>query len=197
MFQEDDELAPMLFADYYLDCDPESCFVAEMNQRVVGYIVGCKNTEDYRQALRWRIAPRAALRMMAKTIGVQYRRKTTYQALWWHLLARLRPHCLKRLVPSTKRYPAHSHTNVAAGHRSRGTGYALSVALHDHLREQGISGLHTVIVEKAGLNAYSNYLCEKRGYQIVERARHELLEKIAGEEWCLTLLVCDLEREPR
>ncbi|MCK4827936.1 GNAT family acetyltransferase, partial [bacterium] len=44
LFFEDEEIVPMIFADYYMDYEPESCLVAEVDGRVVGYMLACKDT---------------------------------------------------------------------------------------------------------------------------------------------------------
>ena len=195
LFQEDDELAPLLLADYYLDTEPDCCFVAEVDQRIAGYIVGCKRTEPYLQAARWRIIPRAALRIVRNVMTLRYRRPATYRALWCHLLARLSTRRLDTLQRPLATHPAHSHFNVEQRHRGQGIGHALSGALHDHLRACGIKGLHAIVIELAGDDSTSRYLCARRGHVIRATRPHELFRRITGREYHLKLLVCDLERE--
>ena len=38
LFHEDPELGPLLLADYYLNYEPEQCFVAEVDGRWVTYL---------------------------------------------------------------------------------------------------------------------------------------------------------------
>lgn len=193
LFREDPELAPLLLVDYYLDYEPEQCFVAEVNGKVVGYIATCKNTEDYHRALRRRILPRLALRILWKVITLQYRSRSTYKTLWWKLVASLGD---ELTLPITE-YPTHSHRNVQQGYRGKGIGHSLSVRQHDHLRGQGIKGLHAVLVEEAGNDALSSELCRKRGFEIVATKPHAVLRKVTGQDYFLKLLVCDLEKEAR
>jgi GNAT superfamily N-acetyltransferase len=195
LFHEDAELAPLLLTDYYLADEADCCFVAETDGRVVGYIVGCKDTDAYVRALRRRLFPRLALRIAGRILTQRYRRRATYRALWFHLRAQLTPDRSGRLTPPCGDYPAHSHFNVAAEHRGLGIGSALSRALHDHLRAVGIKGLHAIVLEPAGTEAITRYLCAKRGHQIAATRPHAVLKAITGRDFDLKLLVCDLERE--
>jgi len=195
LFQEDDELALRLLADYYLDAEPDCCFVAVVDERVVGYIVGCKSTEAYLNALRWRIFPRAVLRVILHLLTLRYRRPATYRALWSHLRVRLSPRRSGVLLRPLVTHPAHSHFNVERRYRGQGIGHALSIALHDHLRACGIPGLHAIVVERADDDSTSRFLCARRGHVILATGPHEVLRRITGQEYHLKLLACDLERE--
>lgn len=196
LFHEDSELAPMLLADYYLEYEPQSCFVAESNRRVVGYIVGCKDTGRYLKMRRRRVLPRATFRILSQLITLRYRRKTTYKALWWSLVGFLRPNRQSRPIRLSE-YPAHSHFNVAPDFRGAGIGSRLSVAYHDYLRAQGVKGLHAVAVEKADSENFSRYLCNKRAFRLVATREHPLLVRVTGQLYFLKFLVCDLEQEAR
>ena len=197
LFREDPELAPLLLVDYYLDCEPEQCFVAELDGKVVGYIATCKNTEDYNRAVRRRILPRLALRILWKVITLQFRNRSTYKALWWKVVAGLSARPREELPLPITEYPAHSHRNVRHGYRGKGIGHSLAVRQHDHLRQQGIKGMHAVLVEEAGNDALSRELCRKRGFEILATIPHAVLRKVTGQDYLLKLLVCDLEKEAR
>jgi GNAT superfamily N-acetyltransferase len=197
IFHADLELAPLLLADYYLDYEPEQCFVAEVDGRVVGYMLASKNTEDCVRTLRRRILPRVALRLLWKVISLQFGNRSTYKALWWKLVAGLGSHRGGELALPVHDYPAHSHRNVHPAYRGRGIGDSLSVKQHDHLREQGIKGMHAVLVESAGNDVLTRELCGRRGYELVATKPHAVLTKMTGRDYVLKLLVCDLEKEAR
>jgi GNAT superfamily N-acetyltransferase len=193
---EDPELALLLFVDYYLEHEPDSCFVAEADNRVVGYRAGCCDTARYEEHVRRRVTPRIILRIARKIVTLRYRRKETYRALWWSLFTKLatRP---KPLSESWDEYPAHSHCNVEPDYRGGGIGFSLSVAFHDHLRVRGITGVHSILVEREGAESYSRFLRAKRGYRVAAERDHLVLQKITGQKYVLRLLVCDLEQEAR
>lgn len=197
LFHEDLELAPLLLADYYLDYEPEQCLVAEVDGRVVGYMLASKNTEDCVRIMRRRILPRLALRLFWKVLSLQFRNRSTYKALWWKLVVGLGSHQGAELAFPVQEYPAHTHRNVHPAYRGKGIGDSLSVKQHDHLREQGIKGMHAVLVERAGNDVLSRELCERRGYELVATRPHAVLTKVTGQDYFLKLLVCDLEKEAR
>jgi GNAT superfamily N-acetyltransferase len=197
LFLQDDELVVMLFLDYYLDYEPDCCFVAESSGRVVGYIVGCKDTAVYEKVLRRRIAPRVLLRIARKIITLQYRRRDSYRALWWRLAMRPGALTFDEVRPSMIKYPAHSHFNVEPGYRGQGVGYKLGVALEGYLRKCGVTGIRATLVEKAGSDSISRYLCARRGYRLLATRNHPVLQRLTGQEYVLKLLVCDFEDEAR
>jgi GNAT superfamily N-acetyltransferase len=197
LFHEDPELGPLLLADYYLDYEPEQCFVAEVDGRVVGYILTSKDTQAYFKILKRRILPRLGLRVLWNLIRLQFRNRSSYEALWWKLAGSLGIHHRDEPILPIDEYPAHSHRNVAFGYRGKGIGHLLSVRQHNHLREQGIKGMHAVLVEKAGNDALSRELCRRRGFELVSTHPHAVLKKMTGQDYFLKLLVCDLEKEAR
>jgi GNAT superfamily N-acetyltransferase len=196
LLQEDSELAPLLFVDYHLEHEPDSCFVAEANDKVVGYIAGCCDTSRYEKHFRRRVTPWILLRIARKIVTLSYRRRDTYRALWWSIHTNLvtRPESLSRFWDE---YPAHSHSNVRPGFRGGGIGFSLGVAFHDHLRARGITGLHAVLIEKEGAESYSRFLCARRGYRVAAERDHLVLQKVTGQKYVLRLVVCDLEEEAR
>jgi hypothetical protein len=194
LYRQDSELAPLLHVDYYMDYEPESCFVAEVNGRVVGYLCGCKNTKRYNEIIRTRILPRVIRRVAWKILTLQYRKKETYFTLWCMLTNRQG----EGLQPDLDKYPAHAHSNVEAKYRGQKLGIRFGAVLRQHLKESGVEGLHATIIEEAGQEDWSAHLCRKRGYQLVASRKHALFEKLTGKEWYIKLLVCDLPaRDPK
>src|SRR2546425_1926411 len=105
-FFEDEEVIPILFADYYIGYEPESCFVAEVDGKIFGYMLGCKDTRRYYRVLLWKLLPGLIVRILWKIVTLQYRRKTTYVTLWvamraWREMPRF----------SLAQHPAHVHIN--------------------------------------------------------------------------------------
>jgi hypothetical protein len=193
-FHEDREMAPLYFTDYYLDYEPESCFVAEAAGEIVGYLVGCKDTRAFYRSFRNRYLPRILARVGWKLLTLQYRKKATYSVLWWTLIERFQ-RTEKLLIPLDE-YPAHTHLNIVPAYRGCGLSNRLSKVFRQHLREKGINGLHAILLEKASDNALFHRFSGRRRYQVIATHRHSLLEKMTGEAWQLKLMVTDLDKEP-
>jgi len=66
LFFEDEEVLPLLYVDYYLDHEPDACFVAESAGRVVGYQIGSLDARRRRRIMLIRVYPRVALRILSK-----------------------------------------------------------------------------------------------------------------------------------
>jgi hypothetical protein len=192
-FQEDPEQAPLYFTDYYLDYEPESCFVCEVDGCVAGYLVGCKDTLAFHRIFRNHFLPRIMARIGWKLLTLQYRKKETYQMLWWMLAERFQQ--TEKLSIPLDKYPAHTHLNIVPEYRGYGFSNQLSKAFRQHLREIGVTGLHAVIIEKADDDSLFNRFSGRRNYKLLAIQRHTLLEKMTGEKWQLKLIVTTLNEE--
>ena len=191
LFFEDEAIIPMLYADYYMDNEPDSCFVAEVNGKVVGYIVSSIDARRYKRVMAIRIYPRVCLRIFWKILTLQYRKKQTYATLWW-IISRGWNEGFS--VP-VDRYPGHIHFNLESEYRGRGLGERLSIAAGRHMQEKGVTGSHCIIREEEGDNALSNFLCRERGYRIMKIKRNTVWEKVTGNRWYAKLLVRDLDSD--
>jgi GNAT superfamily N-acetyltransferase len=137
----DRELVADLVTNYYLDQEPEHCWVAEDEDQVVGYLTGCLDSRRWRRAL-WRIVP-AAL----------------WRALWRGTFCR-QFHLQPRSVAGTEVYrefPAHLHLNVATGYRGQGLGRQLLARFERQVRDAGIIGIHANVRadNEAGRNSFA------------------------------------------
>jgi hypothetical protein len=191
-FHEDPELAPLYFTDYYLDYEPQSCFVCEVEGRVIGYLVGCKDTRVFNRIFHNRFLPRIVIRIGWKLLTLQYRKKETYRMLWWILTERFQQ--TEKLSIPLDEYPAHTHLNIVPEYRGCGLSNHLSKAFRQHMKEMGITGLHAIIIEKAGDSSLFNRFSGRRNYKLIATQRHTLLEKMTGEEWQLKLIGCHLDK---
>ena len=129
-----------LFADYwmnyYTDHEPESAFVAELDGKVIGYLVGCKDTSTQRKIQNTVIMP--AIRRKLFSFG--YRLKMRFaRFVWRYLRSMWRGEFVDEPIGG---YPAHLHMNLAEGCRSGGVGSKLLLEYFDYLRENGVKGLH-------------------------------------------------------
>jgi hypothetical protein len=187
---EDDEVIPMLFADYYLDCEPELCFVAEVDGRVIGYAMGATSAKRTRWLMQ-RI-PRLFLRVVWKLISFQFRRPVTYELLWYFLTKswRERP----RPTLPLDQYPVHFHFQVDADYRHLHPGPALITTFLNHLKAIGVKGVRGAIVEEAGDERLSKYLCRKFDGRILASTEASLLNRFSDKKWVLRVLVKDLCR---
>ena len=165
-----DSIAPLfgsqqLFTDYwmtyYLECEPESAFVATVDDEPVGYLVGCCDTarfEDVQETMVW---PRIWRRLFTGRYGIPL---PLARFLWHALRAHMRDQPLK--VPPDE-YPAHLHMNVDAAYRGQGHGRRLLAAFCDGLRARGVPGVHLLTTNR---NTRAIPLYERWGFQLHDHA---------------------------
>ncbi|MCS6817444.1 MAG: hypothetical protein N0A16_10905 [Blastocatellia bacterium] len=190
---EDVEIISRLFADYYLDYEPESCFVAEVNGRIVGYALACKDTRRYLRILFGRILP-GVLWRIAKGIALRrYRRPETYRTLWWVLTRAWRE------IPSVswRAYPGHVHVNVDPAFTEEKLallriGRRLGDVVMVHLRETGVRGIQGAVAEEEGDDRLTEFYRRFYGARIAAVRRFSLWERLTGTRWYAKLVVIDL-----
>ncbi len=193
---EDVEIVSRLFADYYLDYEPESCFVAEVKGEVVGYALACKDTRRYLRVLLRRILPGVLGRIMRGIVLRHYRRPETYRTLWWVLTRAWRE------IPSVslKAYPGHVHVNVDPAFTEEKLalfkiGMRLGQAVMAHLREAGVRGIQGAVAEPEGDEQLTHFYARFYGARIAAVRRFSLWERITGTRWYAKLVVIDLQSE--
>ena len=193
-FFEDQPVLLKLFMDYYLRYEPESCFVAERAGRVVGYIMGCKDTRRYQRMVLLRYGPQLVVRVLARLLTGRYRRIATYRTLWWALSRGWRE------VPEAdlKHFPAHAHLGVDATLQRDGfLIYLCMVRLGDalirHLCEREIRGLHGQIAEPHNQDFITGRTQTLYGCRVAAQRRFTLWSALTGERWYLKLLTLNLE----
>lgn len=166
-FMDDRRLFLDIFYRYYTDMEPEHGWVACVDGEVVGFLMGCVDT-DLRQK-RWRAK---ILPWVAGNIPIgRYRiGKLTLRYVYRLGLAGLR----KEFAHADLRmYPAHLHINILAGFRGYGMGKALMQAYLEQLRQEKVTGVHLMTTN---LNQSAIRLYERLGFNLVERRVTRLWE---------------------
>lgn len=193
-FFEDDQVLSKLFMDYYLSYEPESCFVAESEGRVVGYVLGCKDSRRYLRVVVLRYGPQLVARLLLRLLTGRYRRLTTYRTLWWAVARAWRE------VPAAdlRRFPAHMHLGVDQALRSEGFAFYLCLvrlgdALIRDLRARGVRGLHGQIAEPGNQDFLSGRIQTLYGFRVAAQRRFSLWTAITREPWYLKLVTVSLE----
>ena len=123
-----------LFTGYYTDREPESGLVAERDGRVVGYLLGCADTERTRGAANSALI-RAVLRGALVRPGVA-------SFLWRGVADSLRDRPAPEEGIFDPRWPAHLHIDLLPEGRGCGLGRQLMNAWLERLRASGSAGVH-------------------------------------------------------
>ncbi len=120
---------------YYTDYEPESLFVADSGNRIVGALLGAVATQRC-ERLRDRVVQRTILR---RCLSGTYGLPIWYWPIWLTELAQR-----DAVYPEVDLhdYPAHLHIGILPRWRRQGIGTALMAAYADYLSARDIPGYH-------------------------------------------------------
>jgi ribosomal protein S18 acetylase RimI-like enzyme len=143
---EEGVIEPRLFVDLmiraYTDFPAGSVWVAEREERVVGYLAGAFDERGLHRAQVWRVVPSAVARSLAR--GLLWRREL------WRLLADLPGFLAERRkaeAPDEEGYPGHLHINLLPESRGRAVGVRLVERFFAEARRRQLPGVRAVVYE--------------------------------------------------
>jgi len=193
---DEPQFAAELYLYPYLRLETQSCFVAEIDGEIVGYIIGTRDSLSFQQALtayfRKRLPHLLWLHLNA-TIHGRIRHLFSHRILVKNHLACVRGNWAESTANGidVSQYPAHCHLQVATKARSQRAGLALMLKFHAYLKTSGVAGQHSIIVEEVGREAYSRMLTAL-GFQTVNETtftRRERPGLIHDGIWCQRTLI--------
>ncbi|MCY3413406.1 MAG: GNAT family N-acetyltransferase [Candidatus Heimdallarchaeota archaeon] len=155
----DRKLFSLIFCDYYLQFEPEFCFVAEDNGRVVGYIIGTPDSQSQVKSFNRKMIPRILLRLLSITFW-------KYPSAFKRVLEFMRLEQEDEEEELLSSYPAHLHINLHPDIQGRGIGGKLLQMFETKLKEKGITGLH---LGTSNYNHHALTFYEKHGFSIYSR----------------------------
>jgi ribosomal protein S18 acetylase RimI-like enzyme len=156
---EDRRLFALVFCLYYLWHETEHCFVAELEGKVVGYVIGTGRAASQAARFDRLMVPRIALRLFAYT---SWRYPEAFREL-------LRWHRHQEAGSPPQGYRAHLHINILPGYQGRGLGSGLMKAFIAKLKAEGHDRVY-LVTSNRNLKALDFY--RKLGFEELLR-RHE------------------------
>lgn len=129
-----------VYCDYYIENEPENCFVAaDENDRAIGYVICAEDFDKFKEIYINKYYPRIK--------RWEYRRRKS---------------ALRSIIPHEKykeEYPAHLHIDVLPEYQRMGLGHKMTDALLEHLKKKEIKGimLTTWIRNEKGRGFYDKY----------------------------------------
>ena len=133
------------FCDYYLEKEPENCFVLDDDGKAVGYIICTENYDRYKEIFDREYLP------LNKPLGEE-----NYK---WA--------CESTVLQNKYKedYPAHMHIDILPEYQRQGWGGRLLTMLFDHLRTKGIKG---VMLTAGTSNVNAGKFYSKYGFKLLE-----------------------------
>lgn len=139
----------LMFCDYYIEQEPENCFVAvDDNDEPVGYVYGAIDYDKYRKTFLAQYYPRI------KAISLRRSCEAKIE---------MRDHEIYK-----KGYPAHFHIDVLASYQSAGVGSMLLSNFCDNLKRKNADGV-MMICGKDNIGAQKFY--KKNGFEVLHTKR--------------------------
>ncbi len=133
------------FCEYYIEKEPENCFVLDDDGRAVGYIICAENFDRFK-----------------KVFDEEYYIRNLHfdeGRLQWAREAYLLHEKFK------EEYPAHLHIDILPEYQRGGYGGKLVAALSEHLKSKGICG---VMLTTGTKNTTANNFYKKYGFESLE-----------------------------
>lgn len=136
-FINDRELISDVLTVYYTDYEPESCFVALSEGKVIGYVIGSTNVRRMRSVFRSGILPGVVKAALARRVFIN---RNTLKFIFSYLISFFKGEF--RTPDFSKEYPATLHVNLVEGYRGSGTGSKLILRYLRYLKKNNIRGVH-------------------------------------------------------
>lgn len=157
---------------YFTDYEPESCFVAQVDQEVAGYLFGAKNMAASEKLIGKKIIPR--LFWSALTSNILLKKKNIV-FIFKVLISLIKG---EFITPDFKKmYPAILHLNIKDGYRNLGIGSKLISAYLEYLRKEKITGVHLATMSKEAGNFFT-----KQGFQLLYEAKRSYFSHILHKD---------------
>lgn len=155
---------------YFTDFEPESCFVAEQDGRVVGYIIGAIDTRVMDKLFTNKILGQ----LIWQAFRTGFFLKAMNLKLVWHgFISFLRG---EFATPDlSKDFPATLHINLLPEARGFGNGSALMIQYLSYLSSKQVKG-----VRMATLSASAGAFFNRHGFSVLFTSRRSYLKHVTG-----------------
>ena len=149
LFFHGQEVISDAFSLYFTDYEPGSCFVAEINDQIVGYLIGAKNKISAETIFNRQIALSLFFKALKNGIFLSIKNIS----LIFSCLIDLLKNGIK--TPDfNKLYPATFHLNIKEGFRGQEIGSRLVNIYLDYLKIEGVPGVHLATMSEQAANFF-------------------------------------------
>jgi hypothetical protein len=149
LFFQGQEVISDAFSLYFTDYEPDSCFVAEVNGQVVGYLIGAIKKTTAEEIFSKKIT--LPLFVKALKSGIFLRLKNLI--FIFSCLLDLLKNGIK--TPNfNKEYPATFHINIKKGFRGQNIGAGLINVYLGYLKIKGVAGVHLATMSDRAANFF-------------------------------------------
>ncbi len=169
-FVSNKEIIADALTTYFTDIEPESCFVAVAQEKVVGYVFGTKNVKLMDKIHLQKIWPSVGWKIISEGMLL----KKNFIAFIFQILKSF----LKGefYAPRfNKDYPALLHINLDESFRKLGIGKQLIKKFCDYLQSHHIKAVHLGTMSEESKNFF-----QKQGFQVLYETKRTYLKYKLG-----------------
>lgn len=167
----DDEILADLLTVYFTDYEPMSCFVAEKEGLVIGYVLGTKETREMRRVLKGRIVPGVVKKIFHKG---QFFRKNHLMIVKSKVYSYFKGEF--NMPDFTREYPATLHVNMASQFRGQNVGSLLVNHFLEFLKNERVSGIHFGVLSERAKKFFL-----KLNFEVLFSGKYTFLHYLTGE----------------
>ncbi|MFN7170592.1 MAG: GNAT family N-acetyltransferase [Candidatus Omnitrophota bacterium] len=172
IFFTDKKIVGDFLTSYFTDYEPQSCFVAESNGKVVGYIFGSQDVARFNRKFLLKIFPKILLKFFYR---LSFLKRKNFLFIFRFLRSILKK---EFLMPSfIKAYPANLHINIEKEFRNLGIGKVLLDSYLKHLQNNKVSGVHL-----ATLSERAKKFFEREGFKLLYEGKRSYFRHILGRD---------------
>jgi len=168
----DDEILADALTMYYTDYEPQSCFVAVAQDRVVGYIVGTTDVLAMEHINSAKIFPRIFWKALRKGAFLNI---AILKFFFYLLRSAFKGEFF--MPDFAKQFPAMLHINIDSCCRRQGIGEKLIEAYTAYLKGQKVRGVHFGTFSESAKDFFV-----KTGFIILYRGQRSYLKPYTGRE---------------
>lgn len=183
IFSDDRELVADILTLYYTEYERESIFIAEVDGKVAGYLIGCSNIKRYKRIWMTKILPGLIVKSIVRIPFVL--RKKNVAFLYYCVRAFFKK---ELFIPDiSDNYPALLHINIEKDYRNRGIGTKLIEEYIKYLKNKGVKGVHLTTISSDAVRFF-----EKNGFTVLYKKKLSCFAHIGHKNIYKFLMVKNL-----
>lgn len=171
-FFSDNEILADALTKYFTDYEPQSCFVAVTNNKVIGYISGAKDARAMEQIFGRRILPGLLIKALRRGVFLNL---GNLKLFWYCLISMFKGEF--RSPDFSREFPAILHINLDKDSRGLNIGSQLISRFLQYLREEGVPGVHLGTFSQGG-----NIFFTKVGFNLLFQSKRSYLKPYIGKD---------------
>ncbi len=171
-FFEGEEILSDFLTTYFIDYEPCSCFISEVDGKPAGYLLGAKNSTVLNKVSIFKIIPKLLIKAVVNNIFFS-RKNLNFIG-----------NCIKSLLKGefkspdfSRDYPAVLHINIQKEYCNQGVGARLIAAYLDYLVKEKIKGVHFATLSDKAARFY-----EKLGFVLLYKTKRSYLQDILHKD---------------